>query len=100
MNQKPTFKESLLMTLKEISLKEKILIVLQSVLAIAILAIALLGMNGIINNNFVSTIDLALLSALLTVSAIRNYPERKMSSVIYMICTVLVIIILVFSFLK
>ena len=91
MSKKRTFGENIKGAWGEISLKEKILLCLQSGLAIIIMALAILGMNRILPSGMVNQLDLILLVALLIVSAVRTYPHRKMTALIYMICCVFII---------
>ena len=100
MSQKRTFSENMKGAWGEISLKEKVLLCLQSALALIIMALAILGMSRILPSETVNIVDLSLLVALLVVSAIRVYPRRKMSAVIYLICCVFIIALLGTSLLR
>lgn len=72
-----------------ISTKEKILFILECVLALAIIVFAIIGFVKILPSHLVSTIDLGLLSALLFVNAVRSFPKKKVNSVVYTVACVL-----------
>ncbi len=73
----------------------KILMILQTGLSAGILLMLLFDFVGIVNRTVALRIDLVLLIVLLIVSALRSYPERKRSIVIYMLLLVAAIFCLV-----
>jgi len=78
-----------------LSKRMKILMILQTGLSAGILLMLLLEIVGIMNRTAALRIDLVLLIVLLIVSALRSYPERKKSIVIYMLLLVAAIFCLV-----
>ncbi len=78
-----------------LSKRMKILMILQTALSAGILLMLVLDFAGIGNRTVMLRIDLVLLIVLLIVSALRSYPERKKSIVIYMLLLVAAIFCLV-----
>lgn len=99
MAQKQTFSEDVQGMWQLLTLKEKLLFIVQSVLGVAILFILLLGYAGVLHNTLVNRIDLILLTVLLIVSALRTFPKHKMRIAAYIACAVIAIIFLVTTFL-
>lgn len=78
-----------------LSRKDKILIILQSCLSAALLAMILLDFASNVNHVLTLRIDLGLVIVLLLVSAWRCYPERKKTIVFYMILLAMAVFCLV-----
>lgn len=85
MNNKPSIKETFKSSLQEIPWKEKILILVQIILSLAIIIIAVLGLTGIGNDIIMNLAAYSLLFLLLVLSAIKIYPARKLTALIYAI---------------
>lgn len=94
MNQKRTFSENLKGAWGQIAKKEKILLCMQSVLSIAIIVLVVLSMAGILPVHIINVVDLFLLAALFIVNAIRSFPKRKKSMVVYLVCAVFILVML------
>lgn len=78
-----------------LSRKDKVLMILQAGLSIGLLVMILLDFAGNMNHILTLRIDLGLVIVLLLVSALRCYPERKKSIVLYMILLVMAVFCLV-----
>ncbi len=94
MKEKKNFVETIKYAWGEISMREKVLLCAQSALAVGILLVILSETVGILSTAVVNVTALSLLILLLIVSAVRSYPRRKMSMVIYIICALMVAVIL------
>ena len=95
MKEKKSFAETMKHVWGEISMRDKVLLCAQGALAVGILAVILLDTVGVLPTSIVNVVALSLLVVLLAVSAVRNYPNRKMSVVIYIIFAILVVVMLV-----
>lgn len=78
-----------------LSRRDQVLMVLQSCLSIGLLAMILLDFSGHVNHVLMLRIDLGLVIVLLLVSALRCYPERKKTIVLYMILLIMAVFCLV-----
>lgn len=78
-----------------LSRKDKVLMILQAGLSIGLLVMILSDFAGNLNHILTLRIDLGLVIVLLLVSALRCYPERKKSIVLYMILLVMAVFCLV-----
>lgn len=80
---------------KSISKREKILLILQVILSVAILVLAIIGLAGAAPGYTINVIDIVLLIILFIVCAIRMFPQRKFYSVVYIISSVILLVLLV-----
>lgn len=87
MAKKRTLLEDIKGMWQQLSRKEQVLFIVQTVLGIAILIILLLGCVGA-DNALVNRIDLALLAVLFVTSAIRDYPQHKRKNIAYILCAI------------
>lgn len=81
-----------------LSVKEKIIWVLQMLFAVAILVTAILGLRGIVPIGLTNTIDLILLLLLFIICGIKFIPERIVYAIIYFILAALMCAILIAGF--
>lgn len=84
---KRTFSEDVKDMWRQLSHRERVLYIVQTVLGIAILVMLLFGCMGL-DNTLVNQIELVLVSALLVTSALRNYPQHKWKNALYILCAV------------
>lgn len=94
MNQKRTFSENLKGAWGLLSMKDKILLCVQSVLSIAIIVLVNLSINNILPLRTLTTVDLPLLSLLFLVSGVRNFPKRKLSVVFCVMAAVAMLVLM------
>lgn len=87
MGKKQTFLEDIKGMWRQLSRKEQVLYIVQTVLGITILVVLLLGCAGV-DNTLVNRIDLALLAVLFMTSAMRDYPQRKRKNTVYILCAI------------
>lgn len=87
MAKKRTLLEDIKGMWQQLSRKEQVLFIVQTVLGIAILIILLLGCVGA-DNVLVNRIDLALLAVLFVTSAIRDHPQHKRKNIAYILCAI------------
>lgn len=93
------FKNSLLYIINKMTLKEKIIWVIQMILTVVILVLAILGMNNVISIQAVIPIDSILLTLLFIACGIRTIPERVIYAILYFICALAMCGIFIASFL-
>lgn len=98
MSNNSNFKNSLLYIINKMSVRDRIIWVLQSVFPVAILILAILGLNDILPIHITNTIDLVLISLLFIICGVKFFPERKVYSIIYFVLAVLMCGILIASF--
>lgn len=84
--------------ISHLSVKEKIIWVLQMLFAAAILVTAILGLRDIVPIRLTNTIDLVLLVLLFIICGIKFIPERIVYAVIYFILSALMCAILIAGF--
>lgn len=78
-------------------LRAKVLFVAQGVLSVALLLTLLYDFMKEADRLLLNQIELSLVIALLIVSALRSYPERKKSILLYMVCVVVAVVCLVIN---
>ena len=81
----------------EMSFRQKVLMVAQSVLSILLMLTLVFDFMMGKNRVFFNRIELGIVIPLLLVSALRSYPERKKFIVLYLVCTVVAVVCLVLS---
>lgn len=98
MSNNSNFKNSLSYVINKMSVREKVIWVLQAIFPIMILIFAILGLNDILSIHITNTVDLVLISILFIICGIKFFPERKVYAVIYFVLAVLMCAILAASF--
>lgn len=91
MNEKTTLQSAFL----EMSLRERIILIVQTLVSVLVLIVAILGLCGIGNEYLMNCIAMALLALLLLVNAVRLFPTRKLSSIIYVLVAVVIAVMLI-----
>ncbi len=92
------FKERLTYIYDHLTMKERVIWVLQLILSIAILIIAVLGLKNVYPIYTTNVIDLVLLICLFVVCGVKFLPERVIYAIIYFILALAMGAILVASF--
>lgn len=98
MSNDSNFKNSLLYVINKMSVRDRIIWVLQLVFPVAILVLAILGLNDILPIHITNTIDLVLISLLFIICGVKFFPERKVYAIIYFVLAVLMCGVLIASF--
>lgn len=95
--KKRSFSEDMSGAWKLMGQKAQVLIVVQSVLSVALLLAILIDFMRGTERLLMIRIELCLAIALLIVSALRSYPEHKKTIVLYVFCTVAVVVCLIMN---
>nr|MBP3599235.1 hypothetical protein [Eubacterium sp.] len=98
MEKNANFKERLVYVYNHLTVKERVVWVLQMILTIVVLVIAMLGIKGVYPIYMTNVIDLVLLMCLFVVSGIKFVPERIIYAIIYFVLALVMGAILVASF--
>lgn len=97
-NETSKTKNSFLYILNHMTLKDKIIWVLQVIFPAAILVVAILGLNNVFPIRTTNMIDLVLLMLMFIICGIKLLPERMVYAVIYFVLSALMCGILIASF--
>lgn len=93
-------KNILLHEVKQLTVKEKIIWILQVLFPIAIIITAVLGLTDIVSIQMSNTIDLILLMLLFIICGVKLLPKRIMYAIIYFVVAALMCAIMVTSFIN
>ncbi len=80
--------------------RDKIFAILQTILSLAIIIVAILGLNHIGSTYVNNMVDMGLLVILLIVSCIRIFPRKKVYATVYIVIAAIVVYIMASSLLR